>query len=201
MEMNILRIVLELLIVAGIWAIIELALTIRKARSSVDDLTKQVGDIATNANETIEQIQPIITKVDGMVTDLEPTIEQIQPLVEKAGTAIDVVTVDLASVNDILVDVSSVTDTASNVTSTVSKAANSAVSGVAGVVGKFTGGGKGRHRRKLAAKGGTTAAEDAAAQPAPEPESAPEPAAEPEEPRHNTYFTYGSSDDSASDAE
>ncbi len=154
--MNVLDIALNLLALAGIWAVVELALTIRKTRSTVDTITKEVTDITKNANAALDQVQPIIQKVDGMVTDLEPAVEQIEPLLEKASTAVDVVTVDLSSVNDILVDVSSVTDTASNVTSTFSKAANSAVSGVAGVVGKFTSGGSRKsNQHKLGSKSKT----------------------------------------------
>jgi uncharacterized protein YoxC len=150
--MDVLHIVLVVLVVAGIWALVELALVFRKTRSTVGQLSDQVSEIARNANDTIEQLQPMLDKVDGMMTDLEPAVEQVQPLLEKTGVAIDMVTVDLASVNDILVEVSSVTDTASNVTSAVSKAANSAVSGVAGVVEKFTGGGKPSRRHKLTEK-------------------------------------------------
>ncbi len=191
MNTDILHIALVVLAVAGIWAIVELALMIRKARSTVDNLGKEVGQITTNANATLEQVQPMMDKVDGMLTDLEPAIEQVQPLMEKANTAIDVVTVDLASVNDILVDVSSVTDTASNVTSTVSKAANSAVSGVAGVVGKFTGGSKKKGNR-LAARTSARAERnegEVAEEFEPTPDFEVEVEAKGEESK--TYFTYG----------
>lgn len=191
-QMDVLHIALIVLVTAGIWAVVELAITFRKTRSTVDDLGKQVSELTTNVNDVIEQTEPVIQKLDGIVTDLEPAAKQALPLMEKANTALDVVTVDLASVNDILVDVSSVTDTASNVTSTVSKAANSAVSGVAGVVGKFTGGGKsdGRKRHKLAEKSSHSNKEDVA-EPA-EAVKAEEPVAE-ERATQRSYFTYGSS--------
>lgn len=160
-QMDVLHIALIVLAAVGIWAVVELALTIRKTRGTVEDLSKEIGEITTNANESIEQLQPIIQKADGIISDLEPAAAKVDPLLDKASTAIDVVTVDLASVNDILVDVSSVTDTASNVTSTVSKAANSAVSGVAGVVGKFTGGGKPR-KHKIAAHSADSSNEETA---------------------------------------
>lgn len=189
--MDVKEIALNILVLAGIWAVVELALMLRKTRSSVSSITKDINEVTTTANKTIEDLQPIVSKVDGMVTDLEPAVQQVQPLLEKANTAVDVVTVDLANVNDILVDVSSVTDTASNVTSTVSKAANSAVSGVAGVVGKFTSGGKGRqqtqhrlpHRKKRAED------EQAAAEPQEKPAVAE---ASEEAPASSAYFTYGS---------
>lgn len=142
---------LTILIVVAAVAMFELYRLLRKARETVDDLGKQTIEMVNSANDTIDQLQPVIAKADGMVEDLQPAIKQVGPLLEKTNTAIDVATVDLASVNDILVDVTSVTDTASNVTSTVSKAANSAVSGVAGVVGKFTGA-KSNKQKKLASK-------------------------------------------------
>lgn len=188
--MDVLTIVLVILVLAGIWVVVELAITIRKTRSSIEVLNDQVTEITEKTNNTIDEIQPMLVKVDGIITDLEPAAKEVLPLLEKANTALDVVTVDLASVNDILVDVSSVTDTASNVTSTVSKAANSAVSGVAGVVGKFTGGGNSGRRRKLAAK--TSESEQVEMAPAVEDTQAPvadEVIEEPEAPK--TYFTYG----------
>jgi uncharacterized protein YoxC len=190
-EMDVLHIVLVVLVVAGIWVLVELALVVRKTRSTVGQLSNQVSEIARNANDTIEQLQPMLDKVDGMMTDLEPAVEQVQPLLEKTGVAIDMVTVDLASVNDILVEVSSVTDTASNVTSAVSKAANSAVSGVAGVVEKFTGGGKPSRRNRLAEK--SNMATRVAKRIEPRLESAQEgapSAPETEVVEQKTYFTY-----------
>ena len=139
---------LTVLIVIAVVAVYELYRLLHQTRQTVDELGKQADEVLQNANTTIDQLQPVIAKADVMMDDLQPAAREVLPLLEKANTAIDVVTVDLASVNDILVDVSSVTDTASNVTTTVSKAANSAVSGVAGVVGKFTGA-KSNKQRKL----------------------------------------------------
>lgn len=127
-----LTIFLIILVIAAVWAVVELALTIRKARASVDEITR-------NANQAIEQVQPIISKVDGMVDDLQPAIKDVQPIIDSAKTAVDVATVDMAKLNDILVDVQTVSGTASNVTNTVNKVADNAAAGVAGVIGKITG--------------------------------------------------------------
>lgn len=189
--MDVLRIALIVLAVAGIWAVIELTLTIRKGRDAVKELTEELGDISRMANATIEQLQPVIVKIDAMADDIGPAVAQLGPLVEKASTAIDVVTVDLASVNDILVDVSSVTDTASNVTSTVSKAANSAVSGVAGVVGKFTGSGKTSRHHRLTSRSRAKEEAHAIEEPASEIVVPAEPAPAEPAPSGKTYFTYG----------
>ena len=56
--MDPLHIVLIVLVIAAIWAVVELALTIKKARTSIDEVTR-------SANDTIEQLQPIISKADG----------------------------------------------------------------------------------------------------------------------------------------
>lgn len=130
--MDVLHIALIVLVAVGIWAVVELALTIRKARSSVEQITR-------TANETIEQAQPIIAKADGMVDELQPAVKGVQPLIDKAGTAVDVATVDLATLSDILNDVSDVSGAASNVTNTVSRVADSAVNGVVDAVGKLSG--------------------------------------------------------------
>lgn len=187
---HILTIVCTVLAVFAVWVMYELARTIRKARNTVVDLGREANELVNSANKAMEDIQPIIKKVDGMVTDLEPAVSEVQPLVEKTSAAIDVATVDLATVNDILLDVSSVTDTASNVTNTVSKAANSAVSGVAGVVGKFTTGKKTRSHRL----GEGSEPEPEIGFDALESEEAAGSANELEEkPAQSNYVTYGSS--------
>jgi uncharacterized protein YoxC len=136
-DMDILQVALIILVVAAVWAVVELALTIRRARSSVDEISRQ-------AQETIAQIQPIVTKADGLVDELDPTVKQLPALMDKAQTAVDVATVDLASLNTILQDVSEVSGTASSVTSAVNKVADSAAQGVAQVMGKITHGGSSR---------------------------------------------------------
>ena len=192
--MDILHIVLIVLAAVGIWVAIELGITLRKTRENLNDITRQANEVASNANETIEQVQPIITKVDGMMSDLEPAVQKVDPLVEKTNTAIDVATVDLATLNDILVDVSAVTDTASNVTSTVSKATNSAVSGVAGVVGKFTGGSKSKdaHRHRIL-KHASEEGENVEPAQQGDAEAYEE---QHKETREQSYFTYGKNADS-----
>ena len=57
--MNYLQIALVVLAVVGVWAIIEVALTLRT--------TRKFTEITLSANNTIEQIQPVISKIDGMV--------------------------------------------------------------------------------------------------------------------------------------
>lgn len=123
---------LIILACAGVWAVVELALTLHKARASV-------AETLDNVNQTIEQLQPVVNKMDGLVDELDPTMKQLPGLLEQVSGTIEVATVDLAHVADILGDVSSVTGTASSATTTVSKGVSSAVSGAVGAIKKLSG--------------------------------------------------------------
>lgn len=186
--MDYLNIALIVLVVAGVWAVVELALTLRSAR-------KNVEEVASSANEVIAQAQPIVAKLDGMVDDLEPAVKQVTPIVEKANVAMDGANASLTNVNAILADVSTVSGTASAVTETVNGAVAGAASSVARAVKKVTGG------RVDAAPALTGADEAAQASVELEPAAAPEPKAER---RAVSYIDYGNAagaDDAAADAE
>ena len=68
--MSPIQIALLLLAVAGVWAIVELALTLRKTRTVVDSLDKTVTDL----NNTIAEAQPVVAKLDGAVDELTPAL-------------------------------------------------------------------------------------------------------------------------------
>ena len=60
--MSPIQIALLVLAIAGVWAIVELALTLRKTRNVVDSLDKTVNDL----NNTIAEAQPVVAKLDGL---------------------------------------------------------------------------------------------------------------------------------------
>jgi uncharacterized protein YoxC len=130
--MDPLHIALIVLVVVAVWAVVELALTFKKTRASLEEVTR-------SANETIEQLQPVISKMDGVVDDLQPSVKQVPELVGKAQTAIDAATIDLAKVGDILDDVSDVSGVAASASTAASNVATAAVDGVSGLVSKITG--------------------------------------------------------------
>lgn len=175
--MDSLHIALLVLIVAAVWAVVELALTIKKARTSIDEVTR-------SANDTIEQLQPIISKADGMVDDLQPSMKKVTPLLESAIKTVDTATVSLDKVNDILGDVSDVSGAASAATSVASGVVDSAANAAVGLVSKITGKPAAPH----AEIGGADRAKltDGEQEPAPEP--APVPGA-------SGYVTYGEQGD------
>ncbi|MBQ1840094.1 MAG: hypothetical protein II128_02015, partial [Atopobiaceae bacterium] len=61
--MSPLSILLLVLAVAGIWAVVELALTLRKARTTLDE-------VSHSATEAMDQATPVIAKLDGVVDEL-----------------------------------------------------------------------------------------------------------------------------------
>lgn len=130
--MDYMTIALIVLVVVAVWAVVELALTLRSAR-------KNVEEVAASANEVIAQAQPIVAKVDGMVDELEPAVKQAGAIAAKANVAMDGANASLASVNAILSDVSTVSGTAAGVTETVNGAVQGAAASVANAVKKVAG--------------------------------------------------------------
>lgn len=180
MEMSPLSILLIVLVVAGIWAVVELALTIRRARGAVDDVTRA-------ANETIEQVQPVIAKLDGAMDDLQPSLKQVDPIVAKASVALDEANEGLRKVNGILGDVSTVSGTAAGVTDVVNQVTNAAADAASGIVSKITGVPQATGAHHLKRGDGAAAIEAPKADEPPAPETAPE-----EQSHGGTgYVTYG----------
>lgn len=139
-------ILIIVLVAVAIWAVVELALTIRKARTSLIQTLVGVDETIASVNETLEQVQPIVGKLDGTMDDLQPAIKEVHPLIERVETTVDVATVSLAKVNDILGDVSEVSGSAASVSATVKNVTSNAANNMAGAVGRFSRNGQGRDR-------------------------------------------------------
>ena len=124
--------VLIVLAIVGIWAVVELALTLRRARAAVEE-------VARSANDTIEQVQPVIAKLDGAMDDLQPAVKQIAPLVTKVDGVVGEASASLEAAKDILADVATVSGTAAGVTDAVTSVANTAASAATGIVTRLAG--------------------------------------------------------------
>lgn len=131
LEMSPLEIALIVLIVAGIWAVIELAFTMRSSR-------KSLRDISVAVTETAEEVKPVVQKLDGVVDELQQASKQLEPLLDKTSTAVDALTVTLVRADEILEDVSTVTSTGAQLSGTVNKLGARAVSGVSGLFEKIS---------------------------------------------------------------
>lgn len=124
-----LKIMLIVLVAAGVWAVVELALTLRKARTTLDE-------VSHSATEAIDQATPIIAKLDGVVDDLQPTLREVPALVDKVTVTVDEANNGLGKVNGILGDVHSATHGVAGVGESASRIMNTATSAAVGVVSK-----------------------------------------------------------------
>lgn len=124
--MSPIQIALLLLAVAGVWAIVELALTLRKTRTVVDSLDKTVNDL----NNTIAEAQPVVAKLDGAVDELTPALAQVEPLLKSSKTAVDALTSNLVEVEAVVRDISEVTGSVAEASNAVSSVTDSAAGAV-----------------------------------------------------------------------
>lgn len=175
--MDPLHILLVLLVIAGIWAVIELALTIRRARTTVDSLDKTMGEV----NDMLAETRPVVAKLDGAIDELQPALTQVEPLLKSANVAVDALTSNLIEVEAVVRDVSTVTGAAANAGNAVSGVADSASEAVQKLLGKFKPGSPDPER---ALNEGADSSREAVLTSAPEdaPAEAPAPA-----PRYYTY--------------
>ena len=108
------------------WAIAELALTLRKTRNVVDSLDKTVNDL----NNTIAEAQPVVAKLDGAVDELTPALAQMEPLLKSSKTAVDALTSNLVEVEAVVRDISEVTGSMAEASNAVSSVTDSAAGAV-----------------------------------------------------------------------
>lgn len=124
--MSPIQIALLLLAVAGVWAVAELALTLRKTRGVVESLDKTVDSL----NNTIAEAQPIVAKLDGAVDELGPALAQVEPLLKSGQNAADALTSDLVEVEAVVRDISEVTGSMAQASNAVSSVTDSAAGAV-----------------------------------------------------------------------
>ena len=146
---DVLTIVLIVLVIATIWLVVEVALTVRRARpaigaaqkavesiqSDVSDVVAQARPVLKGADEAIAQARPVIAHVDEVVTQAKPAAADVSPLLSNATQAVEDLSANLTHLDAILTDVSRITGTASNATQAVGAATNSIVDRVRGRFG------------------------------------------------------------------
>lgn len=130
--MSPIQIALLVLAIAGVWAIVELALTLRKTRNVVDSLDKTVNDL----NNTIAEAQPVVAKLDGAVDELTPALAQMEPLLKSSKTAVDALTSNLVEVEAVVRDISEVTGSMAEASNAVSSVTDSAAGAVQKLINK-----------------------------------------------------------------
>lgn len=95
-----LPVILIILGIVLIWMLVELVLTVRKARSTIDDVHGQVKASLENVEEITASLKPVAAKID--------------PLVERVSLTVDAANLEIMRLDRILEDVGEVTDGMSN---------------------------------------------------------------------------------------
>ncbi len=78
-----------------VWFVIELALTIRKARKTVAAIQ--------------EEIEPSLASIQKITADIQPVITKVDPLVERVSLTVDAANLEIMRVDQILENVTSIT--------------------------------------------------------------------------------------------
>lgn len=106
---SILGIVLPIVyIIVGVvlvWFVIELALTARRTRTTVDAVHEQIEPTLEHVNEITKGIEPVVAKVD--------------PLMDRVALTVDAANLEIMRVDQILEDVSQMTGTVTKTLDTV----------------------------------------------------------------------------------
>ena len=81
--MDPLHIVLILLAIAAIWAVAELAVTLRRARGTVESVDRTLGEL----DRTLAEARPVMAKLDDALDELQPALGQVEPLLKQGSIA------------------------------------------------------------------------------------------------------------------
>ncbi len=129
--MDVLTVVLVLLVVAAIWLVVEIVLTVRRVRPAVDAVQRaaeQAQPAISHLDELVEQAKPVVARLDEAIDEARPGVQRIDPVLRQTSEAIGALTGDLQRLDAILGDVSRISKTAGNATTAVGDAAESIAS-------------------------------------------------------------------------
>lgn len=96
--------------IALIVFLIELVRTVRSARTTIDNVQKQ--------------LEPMLAHVEQITNEIKPAIAKVDPLMDRVSLTIDAANLEMMRVDQILEDVTAITGTASNAVEAVDNVAN-----------------------------------------------------------------------------
>lgn len=96
--------------IALIVFLIELVRTVRSARTTIDNVQKQ--------------LEPTLAHVEQITNEIKPAVAKVDPLMDRVSLTIDAANLEMMRVDQILEDVTAITDTASNAIEAVDNVAN-----------------------------------------------------------------------------
>ena len=135
-----------------VWFVVELALTIRSTRSTIDDAHKELTPTLQNVEKITAQVDPLIAHVDALVTDqidplltrvneiaeeAKPAVGRVDPLVERLSLTVDAANLELMRVDQILEDVTQITDSVSKAAGAVDTVTSAPIDLVNSLTGKL----------------------------------------------------------------
>ncbi|MEC4273540.1 DUF948 domain-containing protein [Adlercreutzia sp. R25] len=135
-----------------VWLVVELALTIRSTRSTIDDahneltptlknvekITAQVDPLVANVNTLVtEQVNPLLAKVNEIAEEAKPAVGRVDPLVERLSLTVDAANLELMRVDQILEDVTQITDSVSKAAGAVDTVTSAPIDLVNSLTGKL----------------------------------------------------------------
>jgi ABC-type transporter Mla subunit MlaD len=101
---------------ALVWFLIELVITVRKTRKTVDDMQKQL----TPAIESVQEISAEVEKkLPPILDNVNKISAGVDPLIDRVSLTVDAANLEIMRLDQILEDVSEITDTASKAVDTV----------------------------------------------------------------------------------
>lgn len=116
---SILPVVYAIVGVVLVWFVVELAITVRRARTVVEDVKRQVEPTLASAQRITADLEPAVKNVQKMAEALEPAVDRVDPLVERVSLTVDAANLEIMRLDGILEDVSEITGTASSAVSAV----------------------------------------------------------------------------------
>ena len=123
--MDVNSILFALLIVAGIVALVALAV-----------LFLELVKMIKVARQKVEDLDQTLKNVESMTTSLTPAMTRVDPLMERITLTVDSVNLEMMRVDQILEDLTEITDTASSATTAVDNIASAPVKAVSSVATK-----------------------------------------------------------------
>lgn len=96
--------------VVFLWLVIELALTVRRTRSSLKNMESKVDQV--------------VKDVDEISTEILPAIQKVDPLMDRLSLTVDAANLEIMRLDEILEDVSTMTSVASKATKQIETVTN-----------------------------------------------------------------------------
>lgn len=122
--------------VSLVWLVVEVVMTLRKARKTVDDVQEQITPVLESVNRITTDLEPTVKRIDEMTAQLEPAVAKVDPLVDRVTLTVDAANLEIMRVDQILEDVTQVTGALSNTVDAVDSVASAPLELVTSVTDK-----------------------------------------------------------------